>query len=301
MSLSCSGPSRTDESDMRFGAATSLCTDEIRRLAGSGATGYRMSDLTTAYLHMLDDFADFVLANSLDVAEIEPGFSVIGARELSTAGGELRRILSRFRSVSCHLPLGEINIAAFHAAVRQASLNETKRHIELCQELGVTGLVMHPGCFAATPDRYLMLAAQARAVAERSVLELRDFCAGMSMQLAVENMHSKEPFFQRPEEFERLVAAGVGMALDTVHAHVSGVDPLDFIAMYGRRIAEVHLTDGIAGEPLAHYPVGTGEVDCLAVLGKLREMDFDGSIILEVESKQALTASLEFLRAHGFS
>jgi sugar phosphate isomerase/epimerase len=256
--------------------------------------------LLTGYLSLLDDFARFVHENGFDTVEIEFGFSIISAELLILLLAELRAIIRPFRTVSCHLPLGEVNIAALHSTMRREAIVETKRHIDLCGELGISKLVMHPGCFGATPDRYALLEQQTRQIAERSVFEIAGYCKKVHMELSIENLHRAEALFREPEEFEPFIRKGIGMTLDTVHAFVSGVNPVDFITRYGKKIREVHLTDGIASDSYAHYPVGTGMVDCIAVLQKLEEIDYDGRIILEVNSQKALIQSKMFLKEKGY-
>jgi sugar phosphate isomerase/epimerase len=120
------------------------------------------------------------------------------------------------------------------------------------------------------------------------------------MEISVENLHRNEALFCKPEEFEPFVSRGIGITLDTVHAFVSGVDPLEFITRFGRKIAEVHLTDGIESDSYTHYPLGTGMVDCIAVLQKLQEVGYKGRIILEVNSKDDLIQSKNFLQEKGY-
>jgi len=62
----------------------------------------------------------------------------------------------------------------------------------------------------------------------------------------------------------------------------------------------VHLTDGVESDSYAHYPLGTGMVDCIAVLRKLQEINYDGRIILEVSSRDALIQSKKFLQGKGY-
>jgi sugar phosphate isomerase/epimerase len=282
-----------------FGVSTSLCTGQVATLArGVGKTA--QEQLIGGYLSLLDDFARFVLENGFDTIEIEFGFSIISAELLLPLLGELRAIIRPFCAVSCHLPLGEVNIAALHSTMRREAIAETKRHIDLCGELGISKLVMHPGCFGATPDRYALLEQQTRQIAERSVFEIASCCKKNHMELSVENLHRNEVLFREPEEFESFVRKGIGMTLDTVHAYVSGVNPVDFITRYGKKITEVHLTDGIASDSYAHYAVGTGMVDCIAVLQKLEEIGYDGRIILEVNSQEALIQSKMFLKEQGY-
>jgi len=256
--------------------------------------------LLTGYLRLLDDFASFVLESGFDTIEIELGFSIISAELLFPLSGELKAIIRPFSNVSCHLPLGEVNIAALHSGMRREAILETKRHIDLCGELGINMLVMHPGCFGATPDRYSFLEKQTRQIAEQSVCEIASYAKKKKMELSIENLHRNEALFRKPEEFEPFVRRKIGITLDTVHALVSGVDPLDFIARFGRKIAEVHLTDGIESDSYTHYPLGTGMVDCISVLQKLQDAGYEGRIILEVNSKDDLIQSKKFLQENGY-
>jgi sugar phosphate isomerase/epimerase len=288
-----------DEMNSQFGVSTSLCTGQVKRLA-RGVGRPAEEQLLTGYLSLLDDFARFVHENGFDTVEIEFGFSIISAELLIPLLAELRAIIRPFRTVSCHLPLGEVNIAALHSTMRREAIVETKRHVDLCGELGISKLVMHPGCFGATPDRYALLEQQTRQIAERSVFEIASYCEKKHMELSIENLHHAEALFREPEEFEPFIRKGIGITLDTVHAFVSGVNPVDFITRFGRKIREVHLTDGIASDSYAHYPVGTGMVDCIAVLQKLEEIGYDGRIILEVSSQEALIQSKMFLKEKGY-
>ena len=283
----------------QFGVSTSLCTGQVAMLA-RGVGRPTQEQLLMGYLSLLEDFARFVLENDFDAIEIEFGFSIISAELLLPLISELRAIIHPFRGVSCHLPLGEVNIAALHTTMRREAIAETKRHIDLCRELGINKLVMHPGCFGATPDRYALLEQQTRQIAERSVFEIASYCKKKHMGLSIENLHRNEALFREPQEFEPFVRKGIGLTLDTVHAFVSGVNPVDFITRCGKKITEVHLTDGIASDSYAHYPVGAGMVDCIAVLQKLAEIGYDGRIILEVNSKEALIQSKKFLKQKGY-
>ncbi len=283
----------------QYGVSTSLCAEEVKRLA-QGAGRLVQKQLLEGYLRLLDDFAGFVLENGFGTIEIEFGFSIISAELLLPLADELKAIIRTFRTVCCHLPLGEVNIAALHPTMRREAIAETKRHVDLCGELGISRLVMHPGCFGATPDRYSLLEKQTRQIAAQSVFEIAGYCKKNHMELSIENLHCKEALFREPEEFEPFVRKGIGMTLDTVHAYVSGVNPVDFITRFGKKISEVHLNDGVDSEPYAHYPVGTGMVDCLAVLQKLEEIDYSGRIVLEVNSKKALLQSKKFLKQKGY-
>jgi sugar phosphate isomerase/epimerase len=282
----------------QLGLSTSICAGEIKEAAG-GIDWLSEDDLVRSYLALLDDFARFAADNGFAVIEIEFGFSLISAGRLAPFAGQIKDTIRPFDTVCCHLPLGEINISALHPEIRRHAVEETKRHVDLCEELGIRNLVMHPGSFAAMPDRYSLLAGQTRRTARESILDIRAYCDRKGIELSLENLHRNEPLFHTPDEFEPFVQAGMGMVLDTLHAFSAGVDPPNFIARFGGRITEVHLTDGIGGDPLSDCAVGGGAVDCASVVRKLAEIEFDGRIVLEVLSKEAVIESKAFLQRKG--
>lgn len=283
----------------QFGVSTSICAGEVRRIAKE-VGNLSQGDLVRGYIDLLEDFARFVLQHGFGTIEIELGFSVLSADQLHPMVKPLKGIISPFQTVCCHLPLGEINISALNLAVRREAIEETKRHIDLCEELEIKKLVMHPGSFTAMPDRYSMLPDQTREIAGESILDIFSYCEKKSMELSLENLHRNEPLFREPDEFEPFVRKGIGIVLDTVHAFTSGVDPLDFITHFGKQVTEVHLTDGTDDDPFSDSPIGMGLVDCLAVLRKLEEEQFRGVIILEVLSKEALMGSKTFLEENAY-
>jgi sugar phosphate isomerase/epimerase len=96
---------------------------------------------------------------------------------------------------------------------------------------------------------------------------------------------------------------GASICLDVGHLAWQGVSPLDFLAQHGDRIREVHLHDAahISTNPRLivrdHLPLGQGELDHLAFMHKLKEVGFEGAVILENNSQADLEESLEQLRS----
>ena len=251
-------------------------------------------DLAKAYLRVLEDFTEFAIKNDFDVIEMG-SIALIPAESLIPVAADIMRRISQFRVVTYHLPSGEINISALHPGIRKEAIEETKKYVDLCHKIGINKVIMHPGCFTAMPGMYLLMKKQVKEIAEQSMVEIFDHCRAKNMELSIENLPSNEPLFQKPEEFEPFIEMGIGMVLDTVHAFVSNVEPTEFIRRFGAKITEVHLTDGVKSDPVSHYPLGAGEVDCLRVFDELRKADFEGPIILEVGGKENVIRSREFL------
>jgi len=273
---------------MQFGLSMGLC-------AGEFVEGLKGGDVGEACLSILDNFIGFARENGFRIIEVGSA-SLIAADLLFPIAEEIKKRISKFQLVTYHLPSGEINIAALHQGIRREAVEETKRHILLCQEIGIDKVVMHPGCFAAMPNIYLLMEREVRETAKQSVLEIFEYCRAMNIELSIENLPRNEPLFQRPEEFEPFIEQGIGMVLDTVHALTSDVEPFKFITKFGNKIKEVHLTDGFRENPIFHYPIGAGEVNCLAVIKMLEEIEYKGRIILEVDSKKDFLQSLPYFK-----
>jgi len=273
-----------------FGVSMGLCAGNIEQYFKY----LQIEDISTVCLRVLEDFTEFVLGNDFEIIEMGSP-SIVPAESLISVAGDIKKGVSQFRVVNYHLPFGELNIASFHTGIRKVAVEETKRCIDLCQQIGVNKVTMHPGNFLAMPDGYLQMKEWARAIAENSILEIFHYCRSKNIELALENLPRNNALFQKPEEFEAFLEKGIGLVLDTVHAYVANVEPIDFIRKFGAGITSVHLTDGVKSNPISHYPVGTGEVDCIGILNELQKVHFDGEIILEVNSREDLIKSIEFL------
>lgn len=273
---------------MDFGVSMSLCGGEVFE-------ELKVRDVGEACLAILDDFTQFALENGFTMIEVGSA-SLIAADSLFPIAEDIKKKISKFQVVTYHLPSGEVNIAALHEGIRREAIQETKKHILFCQQIGIHKVVMHPGCFAAMPKIYFLRQKETREIAEQSILEIFDYCKARNTELSIENLPHNEPFFQTPEEFKPFIDKGIGMVLDSVHAVTSNIEPLEFVMKFRNRITEVHLTDGYREDPVSHHPIGMGEVNCLELLNMLEEIGYKGRIVLEVDSKKDFFKSLEYLR-----
>ena len=98
----------------------------------------------------------------------------------------------------------------------------------------------------------------------------------------------------------------VGFCPDTAHLTGAGMDPVELIRTYGRRIGYVHLKDIAADAPLGpdlsssgtdamsfFCELGRGTVDFRAVLDALAEVDYTGWLTVEIDTTR--TTPLESL------
>jgi len=77
--------------------------------------------------------------------------------------------------------------------------------------------------------------------------------------------------------------------LDLSHTAVSGTDALEVLDVLGDRLAHVHLADGVGSNKDEHLVPGRGGQPCAEVLERLARVGYDGTVVLEVNTRRALS------------
>jgi sugar phosphate isomerase/epimerase len=97
------------------------------------------------------------------------------------------------------------------------------------------------------------------------------------------------------------------VTLDLSHTSVSGSDALEMADELGERLAHLHLADGVGSAKDEHLVPGRGDQPCAAMLERLAGQGFDGTVVLEVNTRRAvdrdereadLAEGLAFARLH---
>src|SRR5262249_24438762 len=95
--------------------------------------------------------------------------------------------------------------------------------------------------------------------------------------------------------------------LDLSHSATSRIETLSMLERMGPRLAHLHLADGSGSNADEHLVPGRGNQPCAQILGLLGRNNFDGSVVLEVNTRRAsnqderdvdLQESLLFARRH---
>jgi sugar phosphate isomerase/epimerase len=97
------------------------------------------------------------------------------------------------------------------------------------------------------------------------------------------------------------------VALDLSHTATAGQDPVAMAVELGDRLRHVHLADGTGSAKDEHLVPGQGNQPCAELLELLATRGFDGSVVVEINTRKATTkadrqadlaASLAFARLH---
>lgn len=133
---------------------------------------------------------------------------------------------------------------------------------------------------------------------------LHDTAAGQGLRLALEN-HPQGLLASAAEMTAFLDAEGyddVDVIYDVANAAAIGEDPVAGLAVIGRRLRIVHLSDAPRGE-WRHDPIGSGAIDFAAIAGALRAADYRHHAVLEImgdDPEGGLADGIARLRALGF-
>ena len=76
--------------------------------------------------------------------------------------------------------------------------------------------------------------------------------------------------------------------LDTSHTAVSRADALAMLDTMGERLGHVHISDGTGVPKDEHLVPGRGNQPCAEVLERLAARSFDGTVIVEINTRRAL-------------
>ncbi|MFE1173486.1 sugar phosphate isomerase/epimerase family protein [Streptomyces sp. NPDC058773] len=79
--------------------------------------------------------------------------------------------------------------------------------------------------------------------------------------------------------------------VDLSHTATARNDALEMVGRMGDRLAHVHLADGNGSAKDEHLVPGRGSQPCAAVLERLAASGFDGHVVVEVNTRRAMSAA----------
>ena len=196
------------------------------------------------------------------------------------------RALDRCRmGIICHLPTF-VSTADLTDSLREASLNEVLKSLQVAAGLQPQKVVLHPSHIGGLS---VFVMDKARQYALNSLETIVEKADQLGVCLCIENMFPRSNSLVDPgdfvEVFDRFPA--LKLALDTGHANIGGKGSkkiLDFVEMFDDRIGHVHASDNFGKED-NHIPIGTGTIDFPKIIKALRRIGYNETLTLEVFSR----------------
>jgi sugar phosphate isomerase/epimerase len=208
-------------------------------------------------------------------------YSIVDAQREAIIQG-----LARFQmGVVCHLPTF-ISTADLTPGIRQASVQEVMKSLEVAAVLRPLKVVLHPSYMGG-------MGQAVRDVTEKYAFESLEAIAekahGLGLCLCLENMFPGAQWLVTPEDFVGILARfpTINLTLDTGHAHIHDSEErrsLRFIELFPDRIGHIHASDNFGRED-SHLPIGTGSVDFHKVVKALKGIGYNDTVTLEVFSR----------------
>lgn len=197
-----------------------------------------------------------------------------------------------------HLPTF-VWLADVYPSIREASLTEVFKGLDLAAEVRAKKAVLHPGYLTGLmtfiPDI-------GKGYASESLEKILEKAALIGITVCLENMFPRAGSMYRPEDFRDVLQrnSGLMMTLDLGHANIRAPkgQTAAFVKVAHGRIGHVHIGDNNGLED-DHLPVGTGRVDVAGGLTAIKATGYDQTITLEVFSpnRDYLAMSLKKVRA----
>ncbi|MFZ5866720.1 MAG: sugar phosphate isomerase/epimerase family protein [Thermodesulfobacteriota bacterium] len=184
-----------------------------------------------------------------------------------------------------HLPTF-LGLGDLTGSIRDASVNEMVSSLEVAAQLNPLKVVIHP---AYVTGLAIFVAEQAAESGLRSLAIIVETAERLGLTLCIENMFPRTRSLVEPEDFDEVFRRfpSLKLTLDTGHANIGGKGSkraLDFVRRFPDRIGHIHASDNFGNDD-NHLPVGAGTVDFSKIAGALKEIGYDGTVTLEVFSR----------------
>ena len=189
-----------------------------------------------------------------------------------------------------HASFWDLNPMSQHPAIRETAILQTKDSIHACDILGSELVTIHPGrCIYHMMDDMF---AQAKNWYREYMLECWAYARDLGVKLAVESGMAPTDYPNTSDQMAELTGyfENLGVTIDVAHMYIRATaagdrDPEGEIvrALFelGKRVYNVHFHDnnGIIDE---HLVPGKGSMDWERVLEAIKEVKYDGSLVLEL-------------------
>lgn len=216
--------------------------------------------------------------------------------DVARAGEKIRSL--GLRAVSFHAPFADrIDITALDPAAREIAVGELLAACEAAAVMGAENLVLHPGPErAGRPPEEEFLTRMRNAAESLNTVASR--CCERGVHLVLENM-LPHLLFGHVNDMLYLLGSirhcEVGTCLDTGHAYLSR-ELGTVIHKLSGHLHLVHANDN-RGDRDEHLPPGEGHIDWPWLLSELDRCRFDGTLILELSSRENESVSEMLTRA----
>ena len=199
----------------------------------------------------------------------------------------------------CHMPTF-VSTADLTESLRQASVTEMRRSLEVAAELGAGKVVLHPSIASGMG---VFVLDTVKGFANDFLAEMAVAAQGLNITICLENMFPRYKLGVEPADFEEIfkLFPSLKLTVDTGHAHIDDQEGNRLMALverFGGRIGHLHFSDNF-GKRDDHLAVGKGTVRFAELIRGLKKVGYDDTITLEVfdQDRRMLVESRNIIKA----
>lgn len=231
----------------------------------------------------LDSSLEFIESLGIEYAEL--------LHQYPTEEFDLDVLNSYNLKYTIHAPFMDVNIAALGSKSRQCSISQIKSSVDLANEIDASIVVVHPGLI---PFLAREMPEEIYKIADKSIEEIGEYSKDLGVNTTIENMPAFESMIYQDMSRlnETLLKFDMSMTLDIGHANHSGIAPDE---MYFDCIKHIHAHDNF-GDDDSHLPLGEGNIELKRIIDIFEDKKYDGIYMIEVNDKDSIKKSLEFLK-----
>jgi len=184
---------------------------------------------------------------------------------------------------SYHGPAHDVDITSMNPGIREESIKQHKRSLDIAKFLGVDVYVIHAGSFYPG-DKNTISKGFDRLYS--SIDELLILAKEYDIVLAIENHPVNENgIFNNPKTMKKVIddfnSSYLKVTLDLGHANLTKFPVIKYIEELKDNIKHIHLNDNDGIEDL-HLVYGKGNLDSNNLIKRIKNIGFDGVGILEI-------------------
>jgi len=224
----------------------------------------------------------------------------------SPLADEVKRLLAGYKGrMGIHGPFWGFTIDTQDPLVRHAVQTRFGQGLDVCAAIGASHMVIHSP-FSTWDYNNLDARPGARDAFYTRVHQVMDpivqRAETLGVILVMENIEDINPA-DRKDLCQSFGSQALQLSIDTGHAHYAhgytGAPPVDyFVRNAAEMLAHVHLQDA-DGYADRHWQIGVGTILWPAVFAALSDLTVKPRLILELEDKSGIPASMAYLTAKG--
>ena len=218
---------------------------------------------------------------------------------------KIESILGANKTETCiHAPITDVNLCSPNEGVREESIRQAKKCIDIAKRLNSNPITLHFGrlpTFSASYEEIELITEKTRFkysdLGIKSLNVILGYAKENKIDLSIENMPNiYTEFCASYKDIKRVLdETDVFFTLDVGHANtVSSKLSLKLIKSFKDRLKHIHVHDN-KGKWDEHLQLGEGTLNWSKIYQQLQTIGYDGYIIFELPFDQAVASLDSFI------